>query len=60
VLNTVETDEELIENLSFPVYRRVATWMRIPNNQWGGKAGLSKKAGPGDHGARQGLTAEGA
>lgn len=30
---TVETDEELIECLSFPVYRRVATWMRIPQRE---------------------------
>lgn len=25
----VETDEELIETLSLPAYRRVATWLRI-------------------------------
>ena len=24
------TDEELIEELSFPVYRRVATWIFVP------------------------------
>ncbi|SMH38033.1 hypothetical protein [Azospirillum agricola] len=27
---TVETDEELIEGLSFPVYRRVATVILLP------------------------------
>ena len=27
---TVETDEELIEGLSFPAYRRTATWIRMP------------------------------
>ncbi len=26
----VETDEELIQGLSFPAYRRVATFLRIP------------------------------
>lgn len=26
----VATDEELIEGLSFPVYRRVATWIFVP------------------------------
>lgn len=26
----VVIDEELIEGLSFPVYRRVATWMLVP------------------------------
>lgn len=26
----VETDEELIQELSFPAYRRVATYLRIP------------------------------
>ena len=26
----VVTDEELIEELSFPVYRRVATWIFVP------------------------------
>lgn len=26
----VETDEELIQGLSFPAYRRVATYLRIP------------------------------
>lgn len=27
---TVETDEELLEQLSFPVYHRVATSIRVP------------------------------
>ena len=27
---TVETDEDLIESLSFAAYRRTATWMRMP------------------------------
>jgi hypothetical protein len=26
----VETDEELIQELSFPAYRRIATFLRIP------------------------------
>jgi hypothetical protein len=26
----VETDEELLQALSFPAYRRVATWLRVP------------------------------
>jgi hypothetical protein len=26
----VDTEEELIESLSFPAYRRVSTWMRFP------------------------------
>ena len=26
----VETDEELIQGLSFPAYRRTATWLRLP------------------------------
>ena len=26
----VVTDEELIEELSFPVYRRVASWIMVP------------------------------
>lgn len=26
----VETDEERIESLSFPVYRRTATWIHLP------------------------------
>jgi hypothetical protein len=27
---TVETDEELIGSVSFPAYRRTATWLRLP------------------------------
>jgi len=27
---TVETDEERLETVSFPAYRRLATWIRIP------------------------------
>jgi len=26
----VDTDEELLENLSFPAYRRIATWIWLP------------------------------
>ena len=26
----VETDEELLDGLSFPAYRRIATWMVLP------------------------------
>lgn len=29
---TVETDEEFLEGTSFPVYRRVATWIRLHEN----------------------------
>jgi hypothetical protein len=32
---TVETDEELIEGLSFPAYRRVATLMFLPSRPGG-------------------------
>jgi len=32
---TVETDEELIEGLSFPAYRRVATVMLLPSGAGG-------------------------
>ena len=31
----VDTDEELLEGLSFPVYRRVATWIRLTSRQHG-------------------------
>jgi hypothetical protein len=31
----VNTDEELLEGLSFPVYRRVATWIRLTSRQHG-------------------------
>lgn len=32
---TVETDEELVEALSFPVYRRIATLIRLPSQSSG-------------------------
>jgi hypothetical protein len=32
---TVETDEELLEPLSFPAYRRVSTLMRLPARSTG-------------------------
>lgn len=32
---TVETDEELIEGLSFPAYRRIATTLFLPLNAGG-------------------------
>ncbi|WP_246337246.1 hypothetical protein [Azospirillum oleiclasticum] len=38
----VETDEELIESLSFPVYRRTATWIRLPRHP--GSPGLAQTA----------------
>lgn len=28
----VETDEELLEGISFPAYRRIATWIRLHEN----------------------------
>jgi hypothetical protein len=31
----VETDEELIEPLSFAAYRRTATWIRLPRRPGG-------------------------
>jgi len=45
---TVETDEELIEYLSFPVYRRVATWMRIPQSKRVGAATHVVQIDPGE------------
>lgn len=36
---TVETDEELIEELSFPVYRRTATVMLLPSPSGGAGSG---------------------
>jgi hypothetical protein len=33
---TVETDEELMQELSFPVYRRIATLMLLPPRLGGG------------------------
>ena len=32
---TVETDEELIQALSFSAYRRVATWLKLAQGQGG-------------------------
>ena len=32
----VETDEELIDELSFPVYRRTATWLLLPQRPGSG------------------------
>lgn len=34
----VETEEELIDGVSFPVYRRVSTWLNFP-----AKPGLTQK-----------------
>lgn len=34
----VETDEELIDSLSFPVYRRTATWLLLPQRPGGNGA----------------------
>lgn len=31
----VETDEELVEELSFPVYRRTAMWIHLPQRPGG-------------------------
>jgi len=31
----VDTDEELLESLSFPVWRRVGTWIRLTSRQGG-------------------------
>jgi hypothetical protein len=42
---TVETDEELLQALSFPAYRRVATWIRLaapPGRR--GAAGVAQAA----------------
>jgi hypothetical protein len=33
---TIETDEELLEGLSFPAYRRTATWIILPPQSAGG------------------------
>jgi hypothetical protein len=40
----VETDEELIQTLSFAAYRRTATWLRLPGRREGAEhsAGLSE------------------
>jgi hypothetical protein len=44
----VETDEELIEAISLPAYRRIATWLRITAVQ--GRPGVAETAmvDPGD------------
>lgn len=36
----VETDEELIDSLSFPVYRRIATWIHLPHADERSNGGL--------------------
>jgi hypothetical protein len=43
---TVETDEELLQALSFPAYRRVATWILLPSSSGGAAsaAGLARVA----------------
>lgn len=43
---TVETDEELLQALSFPAYRRVATWIQLPSSPGGAAsaAGLARVA----------------
>lgn len=35
---TIETDEELIANLSFTAYCRKATWLRLPGRREGGES----------------------
>lgn len=41
---TVETDEEMIVTVSFPAYRRTATWVRLPSEvqHAGARAGLDQ------------------
>lgn len=43
---TIETDEELIQSLSFTAYRRTATWLRLPGRRDGAElpAGHSEVA----------------
>ena len=36
----VVTDEELIESLSFPIYRRIATTMLVPTQSYQGSVEL--------------------
>jgi hypothetical protein len=43
---TVETDEELIEGLSFPAYRRVATLMFLPSQPGGAILGQIAEIDP--------------
>ncbi len=38
----VETDEELIDSLSFPVYRRTATWLHLPGSDGGPNGGTNR------------------
>ncbi|GLR82999.1 hypothetical protein [Azospirillum oryzae] len=42
----VETDEELIDSLSFPVYRRTATWIHLPHvdGRSNGGSGMAQTA----------------
>jgi len=37
----VETDEELVDSLSFPVYRRTATWLHLPRSDGGTNRGIA-------------------
>lgn len=37
----VETDEELVDSLSFPVYRRTATWLHLPRSDGGANGGMA-------------------
>jgi hypothetical protein len=37
----VETDEELVDSLSFPVYRRTATWLHLPRSDGGTNRGMA-------------------
>jgi hypothetical protein len=41
---TIETDEELVGGVSFPAYRRTATWIRLPSpaSYAGGPTGLDR------------------
>lgn len=45
---TVETDEELMEGLSFPAYRRVATTIFLPLHPGGSGSGEVLPVDPGD------------
>ena len=38
----VETDEELIHELSFPAYRRTATWLLLPQRPGGDGAQVAR------------------
>lgn len=37
----VETDEELVDSLSFPVYRRTATWLHLPRSNGSSNGGIA-------------------